>query len=199
MKMKTTFSHGLVSFTAIVASVAAAPVSASAGVGARVSPPVSLAQEIQLYSLTVPGAKTSATETVVLTAPPGFTISSFVPSPGWQRVFKIGTAGDSLTEQVTWSGGRTFTQDDSLFQFLAEPTRTGTLAFHVEQTFSDGKTVNWSGPENSTAPAPTIEVRSSLGSVGRTPLLSWIALIAAAAGLIVAAAALLARGGRSLG
>ena len=42
----------------------------------------------------------------------------------------------------------------------------GTYTFQVEQTYSDGTIVNWSGPESSDAPAPTISAKSSLGGGG---------------------------------
>jgi uncharacterized protein YcnI len=187
-----TLSRRVVSFGCAVVAAAAAAGSGSAGVGAELSPPVSLADTIQLYSLSVPTTRPNTTERVILTAPPGFTISSFVPSPGWQRAFTIGTRNGALIEKVVWSGGRTASRDESLFQFLGEPMRSGTLVFRVEQTYADGTTVSWSGPENSITPAPTIDVKNALGSVNRTPLLSWLALILASCGVIVATVALLA-------
>ena len=54
---------------------------------ARISPPVSLSKQLQLYSLAVPTEKEGAVTTkIVLTVPSGFSIDSFVPSPGWHRV-----------------------------------------------------------------------------------------------------------------
>ena len=71
-----------------------------------------------------------------------------------------------MITKVTWTGGKTPTGEDSLFQFLAQPASSKTYTFQVEQTYSDGSIVNWSGPESSAAPAPTIEAASSLGGGG---------------------------------
>ena len=99
--------------------------------------------------------------------------------------------------QVTWSGGHVPTEDDSLFQFLAQPASAGTYTFHVQQTYSDGSIVDWSGPESSAAPAPTIDVVSSV-SGGGTSTLTIVALILGALGLLAGGIALFSRGGRSL-
>ena len=171
--------------------------SGSAAGVVRVSPPVSLVREIQLYSLTVPSMQ-AATEKVILITPPGFVIGSFVPTPGWNREFTIRNGRDALVEQVVWTGHTDSDDDDSLFQFLAEPMRPGTYSFRVEQTDSDGKTVSWSGPPDSRAPAPTIEVKNSLGGGGPVSVLGLIALAVAVCGVIVAATALITRGERPL-
>jgi uncharacterized protein YcnI len=168
---------------------------------ARVSPAVSLAGELQLYSLAVPTEKSNATTTkIVLTVPTGFGIDSFVPPPaGWsQSTQSTGSGEDAVVQQVTWSGGRTPTGEDSMFQFLAQPSTPGTYTFHVQQTYSDGSIVNWTGPESSEAPAPTIEAASSLGGGGGgTSVLTIVALIVGVLGL--AAGGLALAGGRGRG
>src|SRR3984893_11384597 len=72
----------------LASGVAAALVVArAASAHARVSPPVSLANSLQLYSLAVPTEKANATtKQIVLNLPNGFSIDSFAPSPGWKRV-----------------------------------------------------------------------------------------------------------------
>ena len=65
-----------------VVAGAALVLASSAFAHARVSPPVSLAKELQLYSLAVPTEKENLTTTkIVLTVPKGFGIDSFVPPP----------------------------------------------------------------------------------------------------------------------
>ena len=96
---------------------------------------------------------------------------------------------------MTWTGGHTPTGEDSLFQFLAQPASTGTYTFQVQQTYSDGSIVDWSGPESSEAPAPTIEAKSSLGG-GGTDTLTIVALALSVIALLVAVGALLVRGGK---
>jgi uncharacterized protein YcnI len=152
---------------------------------ARISPAVTLSGKLQLYSLAVPTEKSGLTTTkLVMTVPSGFGIDSFVPPPApWRmNVSQTGTGDNAVITKVTWTGGRTPTGEDSLFQFLAQPASSKTYSFQVEQTYSDGSIVNWSGPESSAAPAPTIDTASSIGG-GGTSTLSIIALIVGALGL----------------
>ena len=169
---------------------------AAASAHARISPPVSLANTLQLYSLAVPTERANALTTrVVLTVPTGFSIDSFVPAPGWSRVLQQSGSGDSaVIQQVTWTGGHVPTGEDSLFQFLGEPASSGTYSFQVVQTYSDGSIVDWNGSESSANPAPTIEAKSSLGG-GGTSTLTIVALVVGAVGVVLGAVALFARAG----
>ena len=173
----------------LLATVAVALAWASvAAAHAHVGPPVSIANVGQLYSLAVPTEKEGVTTTkVVLTVPQGFGIDSYVASPGWTR--------DVDKTHVTWTGGSTPTEEDSLFQFLAS-AKPGPYTFEVQQTYSDGSTVDWSGPESSDTPAPTIDVKSSLG--GGTSTLAIVALVLGALGIVVGGLALLSKGNRQL-
>jgi uncharacterized protein YcnI len=192
--MKHRFALGaLVAFAALVAASAASA-------HARISPAVSLSNELQLYSLAVPTEKEGkATTQIVLTVPKGFSIDSFVPSPGWKRVEQsTGSGENAVIQKVTWTGGHTPTEEDSLFQFLGQPSKSGTYTFQVEQTYSDGSIVDWNGTESSESPAPTIEAKSSLGGGGGTSTLAIVALVVGAIGLIVGAVALISRSGRPL-
>ena len=133
----------------------------------------------------------------MLTVPSGFSIDSFVPAPGWKRqVQQTGEGEDAVIQKVTWTGGHTPTGEDSLFQFLGLPSSSGTYTFRVEQTYSDGSVVDWSGPESSDTPAPTVEAKSSIG--GGTSTLTIVALVLGVAGVVLGVIALLARGGRQL-
>jgi uncharacterized protein YcnI len=183
--------------TALLALIVVSAASAHA----RVSPAVSLSKELQLYSLAVPTEKENlATTKVVLTVPSGFGIDSFVPAPGWRRsVQQTGSGESAVITKVTWTGGHVPTGEDSLFQFLAQPSSSKTYTFQVEQTYSDGSIVNWSGPESSDDPAPQIEAKSSLGGGGSSTL-AIVALVLGAVGVILGGIALLsgADGKRSL-
>src|SRR5690242_14503109 len=149
----------------VLVALAALVTAATASAHARISPAVSLSKELQLYSLAVPTEKQGKTTTqIVLIVPIGLSIDSFVPSPGWKRVEQSTGSGDNaVIQKVTWTGGSVPTEEDSLFQFLAQPSKPGTYTFRVQQTYSDGSIVDWSGSESSDAPAPTIEAKSSLG------------------------------------
>jgi uncharacterized protein YcnI len=179
-----------------LAVLAALVLASAAAAHARISPAVSVSGKLQLYSLAVPTEKENLTTTkIVLTVPKGFGIDSFVPAPGWnQQLQQTGSGDNAVVQKVTWTGGNVPTEEDSLFQFLAQPASTGTYTFQVEQTYSDGSIVDWSGPESSAAPAPTIEVKSSLGG-GGTPILTIVALAVGALGVVLAAFALFSGGG----
>jgi uncharacterized protein YcnI len=164
---------------------------------AEISPPLVQAKASQLFTLAVPTEEEGATTTTVeLTPPAGFAIDSFAPAPGWKRhVQQTGSGEDAVVQRVTWSGGGVPTGEDAIFQFLATPTSATTYTFKVRQTYSTGKVVDWTGPESSDTPAPTIEAKDSLG--GSSSLLAIVALVLGGLGVVLGAVALFA-GRRSL-
>ena len=167
---------------------------------AHVSPPVVLAKNGQVFTLAVPTEKEGATTTtIVMTPPAGFAIDSFVPSPGWKRTVQSTGSGESaVVTKVTWSGGAVPTGEDAAFSFLAQTNGSGSYTFGVQQTYSDGTLVDWSGPESSDTPAPVVEAKSSLGG-GSTSTLAIVALALGALALVLAIVGLASRGGgRSL-
>lgn len=189
---------GRVVVGALAVALTGLAMAAPAWAHARVSPPVSLAGKLQLYSLAVPTEKSGLTTTkIVMTVPAGFGIDSFAPPPpGWrQQVQQSGSGENAVITRVTWTGGHTPTSEDSLFQFLAQPSSAKTYTFQVQQTYSDGSIVNWAGSESSAAPAPTIEAKSSLGG-GGVSVISMIALIVGALGLLAGAFALVGGGSK---
>jgi periplasmic copper chaperone A len=183
----------LVSFAAVV-------LPAAAFAHANVSPPVALAKVSQVYTLAVPTEKDNASTTrVELTPPTGFSIDSFVPSPGWTReVQQTGSGEDAVITRVTWSGAQVPTGEDAAFSFLGRPSTAGIYTFKVRQTYSDGSVVDWSGDESSDTPAPTLDARSSLGGGGGSDTLAIVALVVGAVGIVLGGIALLAGGRRAL-
>jgi uncharacterized protein YcnI len=171
---------------------------ASALAHAELSPSVALSKHLQLFSLAVPTEKENATTTTVeLTLPSGFSIDSFVPAAGWKREAQTTGTGENTTiQKVTWTGGKVPTEEDALFQFLASAAASKTYTFKVRQTYSDGTVVDWSGPESSDTPAPTVEAKSSLGGGGGSDTLAIIALALGALALVVAVAGLVVGSGR---
>jgi uncharacterized protein YcnI len=182
-----------------LAAFAALAYAESASAHARVSPPIALAKEGQVFTLAVPTEKEGATTTSIeLTPPAGFAIDSFIPSTGWKRaVQKTGSGDAAVITKVTWTGGAVPTGEDASFSFLASTTGTGSYTFGVRQTYSDGTVVNWSGPESSDTPAPVVKAVSSFGGGGSSTL-AVVALAVAAVALLLALGGLLARGGRPL-
>jgi uncharacterized protein YcnI len=180
----------------VLALAITALTSAGASAHARISPPVSLKGQLQLYSLAVPTEKSGVTTSkIVLTVPPGFGIDSFAPPPaGWHMTVKQTGSGDSaVITQVTWTGGHVPTGEDSVFDFLAQPSASQTYKFQVQQTYSDGSIVNWAGSESSDSPAPSIEAKDAFGGAG-TSVLSIIALIVGVLALAAGGLALTSRG-----
>jgi uncharacterized protein YcnI len=183
----------------LVALVLGLALPAAASAHAKVSPPIGLKGESQVYTLAVPTEKENAQTTEIeFTPPPGFGIDSFVPSPGWTRtVHQTGSGESAVITKVTWTGGKVPTGEDATFSFLASPSSAGTYTFGVRQTYSDGSVVDWNGAESSDTPSPTIQVTSSLaGSSGST--LAIVALIVGALGILLGGLALVAGGRRTL-
>ena len=179
------------------AALFALVVASAAFAHSEISPPVALTNHLQFFTLAVPTEKENATTaTVEMTPPSGFGIDSFAPTPGWKRqVAQSGSSESAVVTKVTWTGGHTPTGEDSVFQFLASTNSSKTYTFAVRQTYSDGSVVDWSGPESSDAPAPTLESTDSFGG-GGSSLVSWIALAVAALAAVLAVVALVAGGGR---
>jgi len=182
-------------------ALAALTLTAAAFPHAKVSPAVFVAKQGQVFTVAVPTEKENATTTTVeLTPPTGFSIDSFFPAPGWTRkAVTTGSGEDAVVQKVTWSGGSVPTGEDAAFSFLGSSDHTGDLTFGIEQTYSDGSVVDWSGPESSDAPAAVVKAVGSIGG-GGTSTLAIVALALAAIALVVAAASLLTRagGGRPL-
>jgi uncharacterized protein YcnI len=179
------------------AAIAALVVANVAFAHAEISPPVVKAKTGQVFTLAVPTEEENATTTgIELTPPAGFAIDSFAPSPGWKRdVQQTAEGEDTVIQTVTWTGGSVPTEEDVLFQFVASTDSSKTYTFDVRQTYSNGKVVDWSGPESSDTPAPTIEAKDSLG--GGSSLLTIVALVLGALGVVLGLVALLT-GRRSL-
>jgi uncharacterized protein YcnI len=183
----------------VLVALTALTFTAVASAHARLSPPVAVAKELQLFTLAVPTEKANAqTTSIELTLPVGFSIDSFVPAAGWKRNVQTTGSGDAaVIQKVTWTGGSVPTGEDSAFSFLAiAAAASKTYTFSVRQTYSDGSVVDWAGPESADAPAPTVKAVSSFG--GGTSTLSIVALALAAIALIVSLVGLFARGGRTL-
>ena len=197
MSMKPSITRRSLAMPIVSVCAGALIVPAVAFAHARVSPAVSLSGELQLYSLVVPTEKSNVTTSkIVMTVPDGFGIDSFAPPPaGWtQQVQQTGSGNSAVITKVTWTGGHTPTGEDSLFQFLAQPASAQTYSFGVEQTYSDGSVVNWSGSESSDNPTATIKAVSSIGGDG-TSTLAVIALIVGLLALLAGGFALVSGGG----
>jgi len=163
-------------------------VAATASAHAIVSPAVAKAKALQQFTLSVPTEKEGLTTTKVeLTVPSSFAIDSFEPPPaGWtQQTRSTGSGEAAVVQNVTWSGGHTPTGQDTVFRFNASIPKSGTVTFDVRQTYSDGSVVDWTGPESSDTPAPTVQALSSFGG-GGTSTLGVVAIVLAGSALFIA-------------
>jgi uncharacterized protein YcnI len=188
--MKLPISFALAALSALIAA-------ATASAHAHVSPSVVPAKDSQVFTLAVPTEKEDASTTKIeFTPPEGFSIDSFVPSPGWKRdVQQTGSGEDAVITKVTWDGGDVPHGEATGFQFLGRTDSSKTYTFGVRQTYSDGSVVDWNGPESSDAPAPTIEAKSSFGG-GSSSTLAIVALIVGALGVLLGAVSLATASGR---
>ena len=186
--------HRLV--TGVLATAAALVFAGAAWAHAEISPTAVLAKHPQEFGLLVPTEKENLTTTSIeLTVPSGFAIDSFVPSPGWKRTEQTkGSGEEAIVQKVTWSGGKVPTGEDAAFHFLASPGSSKTYEFKVRQTYSDGTIVDWSGPESSDTPGPTVDAKSSLG--GSSSTLAIVAIALAGVALLVAVVGLAAGAGK---
>jgi uncharacterized protein YcnI len=175
-------------------------VTAAASAHAHISPSIVPASESQVFTLAVPTEKEDASTTgVELTPPDGFSIDSFIPSPGWKRdVQKTGSGEDAVITRITWTGGDVPTDEDAAFSFLGRTDSSKTYTFGVRQTYSDGSVVDWNGPESSDTPAPTVEAKSasSFGGGSGSSTLAIVALIVGAIGVVLGIVALVAGSGK---
>jgi len=171
-----------------VAGAAALVITAAASAHAIVSPAVAKSKVLQQFTLSVPTEKESLTTTKIeLTVPSGFAIDSFEPPPaGWtQQTTSTGSGEETVVQRVTWTGGHTPTDQDSVFRFNGSIPRSGTVTFDVRQTYSDGSVVDWNGPESSDVPAPTVQALSSFAGGGSSTL-AIVAIVLAGAALLIA-------------
>ena len=118
--------------------------------------------------------------------PPGFSIDSFTPSPGWQRA----GAADRLRRgrgdpegHVDRAAARRPART-RIFRFLGQPAeeRRPTPSRSSRPTRT-ARSSNWNGSESSEDPAPTIEAKSSLGG-GGSDTLAIVALALGAIGVV---------------
>jgi uncharacterized protein YcnI len=170
----------------------------SASAHAVLSPSVVTANRSEVFTLAVPTEKEDASTTSIeFTPPAGFHIDSFVPTRDWKRdVQQTGAGEDATITKVTWTGAHIPTGEDAAFSFVGGTDESKTYTFAVRQTYSDGSVVDWSGPESSDTPAPTVEAKSSLGGGGGSSVLEIVALVVGGVAIVLALVALLAGPGR---
>jgi uncharacterized protein YcnI len=92
---------------------------------------------------------------VVLAVPDGWAAGKCEAKASWGCAVSPPTAG--RPGLVTWT--RQAPGGDDVFRLSLRTGRPGRIAVPVHQTYSDGQTMRWDGPEDSENPAPVVEVR----------------------------------------
>jgi uncharacterized protein YcnI len=185
------------------------------------------------FAVRVPNERDGADTTKVTMRFPDEVLSaSFQPVEGWRRTVKmkqlnppLEIEGEEISEKintVTWTGGRIrpgeFQEFGVSFQVPEDAVGTA-LAFPAVQTYSNGETVRWIGPEDADEPAPSVTVlepapeegaaadepaptattapaSTQADDDGGSDTLAIVALIVGIAGLAAGLAALVTGGGR---
>ncbi|MDM4764098.1 YcnI family protein [Galbitalea sp. SE-J8] len=134
----------------------AAPLAASAHV--TLDDNTAAAGSYALLTFKVPNeSATAVTDRLVITLPDGVDGASYVPVPGW-----TGSVADGA---VTFTAGPDAAIADGqlqLFRLSIGPVPdVDSVAFRVEQDYSDGTVVNWSGAPDAEEPAPVLYVNAT--------------------------------------
>lgn len=134
----------------VLAALVAAP---AALAHAEISPTTAKVKQATLLRLTVPcESETAATVGVRIAAPQGVQLSGSTSWTGRSRgVVKLA--------------------------FTARAEKPGDYPLRVRQTYSDGRVVDWSGPESSNTPAPVLHVQGAQSN-GRDRVIITIVVVA---------------------
>lgn len=111
----------------------------------------------QGFTLKVPeerGEKLHNTK-VVLAVPDGWAAGKCEAKASWGCAVSPPSADRPAL--VTWT--RQSPGGDDVFRLTLRTGPRGRIPVPVHQTYSDGQTVRWDGPEDSENPAPVVEVR----------------------------------------
>jgi uncharacterized protein YcnI len=138
---------------AIIAMLAVAPAFAHVTVQPKQSAPGAM----EKYILRVPTEKFVPTVRVDVEFPAALNVSAFEPKAGWKIQEKKDSSG--RITGVTLNGSLP-PGESTQFNFTARnPAGQGKLVFKAIQTYEDGTTSEWTGPEGSKAPAPVVEIK----------------------------------------
>lgn len=172
--------------------------SASAFAHAHISPSVVEAGHSESFTVVVPTEGDARTTKVEVLVPDGFQVGAFEATPGWKRkVDAAGSGDEAIVSRVAWTGGRVAEGEAAYLRFVGEARRTGSFAFKVRQTYSDGTVSDWKGGIASEEPAPVVFAVDDFEGGGNGPL-TVVALVLAALALLAAVLAVGVGRGRPL-
>lgn len=148
-------------FVSIIAALAAVVVSAGgASAHVTVEPRSSTARASERYTVRAPTEKAVPTVKIRVEFPTGVTVSRFLPKAGWKRDTEKDGTGRLVA--VTWSGGQIAPEEFEEFVFIGRnPAEAGSISWKAYQTYQDGETVEWIGPDGSDRPASITTLRAA--------------------------------------
>jgi uncharacterized protein YcnI len=152
-----------VSFLVTLGALAVPSGTASAHV--TVEPRESTTRAFQRYTVRLPTEKDVPTIKIRVEFPAGVVVSRFLPKAGWTRDTEKDGTGRLVA--VTWSGGQIAPDEFEEFGFIGRnPAEAGAISWKAYQTYQDGETVEWSGPEGSDKPASVTIIRAATVAEG---------------------------------
>jgi len=126
---------------------------------AVVFPKASTPGAYERYVLRVPNEKNVATVRVELRVPEGVRVISFADVPGWRLEPRLDSA--NAIAGAVWTGTlapKRFVE----FPFMAvNPKAPGVIHWPAIQTYADGMTVEWTGPDSSKSPASATQIAAA--------------------------------------
>ena len=131
----------------VLAAGALAPAAASHAI---VLPFSSRPADLQLYTVVVPTEDDAPTTEVALKVPEGIDFLLVKETPGWE--VKIERANDRI-DVIRWLGSSPPDQFAEFRLIARNPILEGDLHWRITQTYGNGETVRWIGPEGSEFPA----------------------------------------------
>ena len=137
------------------------------------------------YVLRVPNEKAVATTKVELRFPAGVRVTSFADVPGWR--LEVVTDSTNAVTAAIWTGSLP-AQRFVEFPFVAvNPKGDARVVWPAYQTYADGETVEWTGPEGSKSPASVTTIGAVVAAAaaatpssegaGLSRWLPWIAVV----------------------
>jgi uncharacterized protein YcnI len=139
----------------VLAAGALAPAASSHSI---VLPFSSRPADLQLYTVVVPTEDDAPTTEVALKVPEGIDFLLVKETPGWD--VKIERKNDRI-DVVRWLGSSPPDQFAEFRLIARNPILEGDLPWKITQTYGNGETVRWIGPEGSEFPASVTTLSES--------------------------------------
>ena len=137
-------------------------VSESAGAHAVVFPQTSRPGAYEKYTIRVPNEKNVETTRIRIEFPEAVHVISFSDVPGWPLEI-VRDSAQRITAAI-WTGTLPPQRFIELPFIAVNPKTSAAVAWPIHQTYSDGETVDWTGPADSKTPASVTDIEVSEGA-----------------------------------